>query len=103
MVQMLMNARLVLGFLGNPMELIVIFAIILLLFGGSKLPELARSLGKAQRVFREESNMMKREIEAEAMRDDQKKASEANAQAKAASTTPSAPASTNSGTSSPKS
>jgi sec-independent protein translocase protein TatA len=32
-------------------ELIVIFFVILLLFGGKKLPELARSLGLAKREF----------------------------------------------------
>ncbi len=32
-------------------ELIVILAIILLLFGSSKLPELARSLGSAKKEF----------------------------------------------------
>jgi TatA/E family protein of Tat protein translocase len=102
MFHMLMNTELVLGFLGNPTELIVIFAIILLLFGGSKLPELARSLGKAQRAFREEASAMKREIEAEAMRDDQKKSAEAGTQTKAASTATAAPASTNSGSTNPK-
>lgn len=29
-------------------ELLIIFAVILLLFGGSQLPKLARSLGRAQ-------------------------------------------------------
>ncbi len=33
-------------------ELLVILAIILLLFGANKLPELARSLGKAKREFK---------------------------------------------------
>ncbi|MBL8777133.1 MAG: twin-arginine translocase TatA/TatE family subunit [Acidimicrobiales bacterium] len=33
--------------LGAP-ELLIIFAVILLLFGGSQLPKLARSLGRAQ-------------------------------------------------------
>lgn len=32
-------------------ELVVILVIILLLFGGAKLPEVARSLGKAIREF----------------------------------------------------
>ncbi len=37
--------------LGTP-ELLVILLIVLLVFGGAKLPKLARSLGQAQREFR---------------------------------------------------
>ncbi len=48
--------------LGAP-ELLLIFLVVLLLFGGSKLPELARGLGKAIRSFREEAEGIKREIE----------------------------------------
>ena len=33
-------------------ELIIILVIVLVIFGGAKLPKLARSLGKAQREFR---------------------------------------------------
>lgn len=33
-------------------ELVIIFAVILLLFGASKLPELARSMGKAAGEFK---------------------------------------------------
>jgi sec-independent protein translocase protein TatA len=36
----------------GPFELIIILAIVLLLFGSRKLPELAKSLGKAQREFK---------------------------------------------------
>jgi len=36
----------------GPQELIVILAIIMLLFGASKIPELARSLGKAKGEFK---------------------------------------------------
>lgn len=32
-------------------ELLIILAVVLLLFGGAKLPELARSLGKAKNEF----------------------------------------------------
>jgi sec-independent protein translocase protein TatA len=38
--------------LGAP-ELLIILAVILLLFGGAKLPKLARSLGQAQKEFKE--------------------------------------------------
>ena len=37
--------------LGAP-ELLVILLIVMVIFGGSKLPSLARSLGEAQREFR---------------------------------------------------
>lgn len=35
----------------GPTELIVILVIVLLLFGGAKLPKLARSLGEAKKEF----------------------------------------------------
>jgi sec-independent protein translocase protein TatA len=34
-------------------ELLIILAIALLIFGGAKLPKLARSLGQAQKEFKE--------------------------------------------------
>ena len=37
--------------LGGP-ELLIVLAVLLLLFGGSQLPKLARSLGEAQRELR---------------------------------------------------
>ena len=40
--------------MGGP-EMILIFAIILLLFGGKKLPEFARGLGKSVREFKKAS------------------------------------------------
>ena len=36
----------------GPPELLIVAAILLLLFGGAKLPQLARSLGQAQREFK---------------------------------------------------
>lgn len=39
------------GSLGTT-ELIIILVILLVFFGGSKLPKLARSLGQAQREFK---------------------------------------------------
>ena len=35
----------------GPSEVIIILAVILLLFGGAKLPQLARSLGQAKSEF----------------------------------------------------
>jgi sec-independent protein translocase protein TatA len=39
------------GGLGAP-ELLIILVVVLVLFGGAKLPQLARSLGQAQKEFR---------------------------------------------------
>lgn len=39
------------GMLGTS-ELLIILVVVLLLFGSSKLPELARSIGRAQRELR---------------------------------------------------
>lgn len=36
----------------GPTELLIILAVVLVLFGGSKLPKLARSLGQAQNEFK---------------------------------------------------
>lgn len=38
----------------GPTEIIVILAVVLLLFGGRKLPELARGSGRALRIFKSE-------------------------------------------------
>ncbi|SDO49602.1 sec-independent protein translocase protein TatA [Pedobacter steynii] len=43
-------------------EIILILAVVLLLFGGKKLPELARGLGKGIRDFKDASEGVKREI-----------------------------------------
>jgi sec-independent protein translocase protein TatA len=43
------------GSLGGP-ELIIILVILLVLFGGSQLPKLARSLGQAQKEFKQGIN-----------------------------------------------
>tara|TARA_Y100001949_G_scaffold142373_1_gene124713 strand:- start:13 stop:180 length:168 start_codon:yes stop_codon:yes gene_type:complete len=37
-------------------ELIIILIIVLVLFGGAKLPKLARSLGQAQKEFKDGMN-----------------------------------------------
>ena len=38
--------------LGGP-EMLIVLAVILLMFGSKKVPELARSLGKAQKEFKD--------------------------------------------------
>lgn len=47
--------------IGGQESIIIIFAV-LLLFGGKKLPELARGLGKGIREFKDASDDVKREI-----------------------------------------
>ncbi|MFP4588991.1 MAG: Sec-independent protein translocase subunit TatA/TatB [Candidatus Bipolaricaulota bacterium] len=42
----------------GPQELILILIIVLVLFGGNKLPELARSLGKGVREFKNETEQI---------------------------------------------
>ena len=44
------------------MELVLIFAVILLLFGAKKLPELARGLGKGINEFKKASNEVTEEF-----------------------------------------
>jgi sec-independent protein translocase protein TatA len=51
-------------------ELIWIFAILFLLFGASKLPALARSLGKSMREFKKAGREIQDEIEQAEMEED---------------------------------
>jgi len=52
-------------------ELVVILLIILLLFGASKLPEIARALGKSIKEFKKAGREVKSDIE-EVAKDDKK-------------------------------
>ena len=44
--------------IGAP-ELVVILAVLFLLFGAKKLPDLSRSLGRSMRIFKSEISQMK--------------------------------------------
>ena len=48
--------------LGWP-EIVLIAAVILLLFGGKKIPELMRGLGKGVREFKDAKDNVRRELE----------------------------------------
>ncbi len=56
-----MNQLLLIGGLGGP-EIILIFFAILLLFGGKKIPELMRGLGKGIREFNSARSSIESEI-----------------------------------------
>lgn len=44
-------------------EILFIFVLVLMLFGGKKIPELMRGLGKGMREFNDAKNNVRREIE----------------------------------------
>ena len=50
-------SSLLIGDLGTP-ELLIILAIVVLVFGASKLPELARGSGRALRIFKAETKAL---------------------------------------------
>lgn len=54
--------NLLLGFLPSGSEWIIIALVILLLFGGKKIPELMRGLGKGVKSFKEGVNEAKEEL-----------------------------------------
>ena len=56
-----MNELLFLGNLGTG-EIVIIAIVVLLLFGGKKIPELMRGLGKGVKSFKEGVNEAKDEI-----------------------------------------
>jgi sec-independent protein translocase protein TatA len=53
-------------------EVIVVLAVIILLFGAKKIPEIAYSLGKAMREFKRATKEAEDDIK-DALKDDQKK------------------------------
>jgi sec-independent protein translocase protein TatA len=59
------------GDLLSPMHVILIAGVVLLLFGGKKIPELMRGLGRGIREFKDAKDNVQREIEEHA-KDDRK-------------------------------
>jgi len=57
----MISDTILLGMLGGN-EVIIVLAIILLLFGGRKIPELMRGLGKGMKEFKNATNDIKEEI-----------------------------------------
>jgi sec-independent protein translocase protein TatA len=58
------STLLFLGSLGTT-EILVILFVVLLLFGGKKIPELARGLGRGIREFKDASKEIRKNIEEE--------------------------------------
>jgi TatA/E family protein of Tat protein translocase len=48
-----MNVLMLFEILGNPTIIILVVAAIFLLFGGSKLPQLAKALGQSKKAFKD--------------------------------------------------
>jgi sec-independent protein translocase protein TatA len=65
-----MNSLLLFNFLGP--EMIVVFFAILLLFGGKKIPELMRGIGKGIREFNTARNSLEQELK-EGMNEDEQR------------------------------
>jgi len=59
-------------FLGTT-EIIVIALVILLLFGGAKLPQLMRGLGKGVKEFKDATKEVKKEFEEDSEKKDEQK------------------------------
>ena len=51
-------------------EMLLIALVVLLFFGGKKIPELMKGLGKGVRSFKEGMNNMEKEIEEEAVKEE---------------------------------
>lgn len=61
-------------------EWIIIFLVVLLLFGAKRLPELARGLGQAKREFQKAAREVEDEVDKVAQPDDSKKSVSPNVQ-----------------------
>ena len=60
-------------------EILIILLIVLLLFGGKKIPELMRGLGRGMREFNDSKNNVRKEIE-EGMTEKEQRASTTSSQ-----------------------
>jgi len=49
----------------GPLEIGLVFLIVLLVFGANRIPEIARGVGKGIREFKDATNDIKRELESE--------------------------------------
>ena len=63
-----MNVTVLLGMIG-PWQIVIIIAVLVLLFGAKKIPEIARGMGKGIREFKDATKEIKNEIN-EAAKDD---------------------------------
>lgn len=70
-MNIIMGTPLLIGGLGMQ-EVLVIALVVLLFFGGKKIPELMNGLGKGIRSFKEGMNDIKKDIEEEPKADDKK-------------------------------
>ena len=66
----------------QPGTILLVVALIVLLFGGSKLPELARGLGKARREFKRASDEIEGEVRNAVDEEERKKSIEEDERAK---------------------
>ena len=56
----------------GPWEIVALVAIVLLLFGGKKIPELMKGLGKGVKSFKEGMNEVEKEIKEDVKADEDK-------------------------------
>lgn len=67
-----MNMLCFIGGIGLP-EILLIVLVVLLFFGGKKIPEMMKGLGKGVRSFREGMNDIEKEINADSGKTEEKK------------------------------
>lgn len=75
----------------GPMEIIIVLALALLIFGPKRLPEMGRTLGRAAREFRKASDEVKGVLNLNLNDDEDPKAADGTAAALTAAATPQSP------------